>query len=356
MRRLGGPAVAYLADLFTSPLGPNLRSAVAHGLWDGRLLRDLERPAGARIGGSAEMGRTDDHAEDRGAGGAGDGMVAVTHALLAAFRLLAVSLGEGNDGAGAGAAASPAALGPPFAALRPTFSYAAQATRDLATVLREMGAATRLAAEGEDHLAQLPLSLPPHRQHPEALGALTGAKIGPDDLRAIADRVFPAHSGGWDRADVYRDHDFCVHLSGTRAACALMGDVAVALSDFAHALQEAMKVRRGESKGCSSRRRKQASRICSVAAVALKLYSVAAYVALVQIERQVTGTTEGSLPAVTDEMLKTAVRRSSACVSTFSKFLHLNTDRSLRTAAEYASGKAVKMVVGALASDSEYDR
>jgi len=47
--RLGGPTMAFLMDLFTSPHGaPNIRASVAHGSFHGHLLEELDAIEGER--------------------------------------------------------------------------------------------------------------------------------------------------------------------------------------------------------------------------------------------------------------------------------------------------------------------
>mmetsp|Transcript_24935 Transcript_24935/g.55263 ORF Transcript_24935/g.55263 Transcript_24935/m.55263 type:complete len:807 (+) Transcript_24935:322-2742(+) len=311
VQRLGGSALAFLSDMFTSPHGPNIRSAVTHGIWDDFLYEEL----GRMVEGNAD----DTGGELRG----------VAFALLASLDLLSF--------------ANEASSFPPRLQklIRPAFSYAAIMTREVEVVLEKLVDLDNTVTTEQVLIASSSANM--SSQYIKALSLLS-SDLDVSRLAALKERIVPTYdyetASIWSVSDVYKESGFNTELAQCRAACALINDLALALSQMSDTLADAMATL---SKGGDRRQCKKATRLCSVVPLALQLYKVAAYAALFQIETEKSGVQNESS---TDAMK--AVERSRMCISTFATMLNTNIDRSVKAAADYASSKTVMSLIKTL--------
>ena len=255
----------------------------------------------------------------------------------------------------------------------PFFSYAATFTRNVESAFRELSAFDG-SADGIDTVPTL------GSRHEQALSTLSEADIDLDRLHSILKEAQPCYdyhiTSIWSVDDVFRESKYNTILSGCRASCALVEDVEEALKDFYHARGEAAeKLFKHQDLSCKedyedisySRARaiaaeilldknkkrlrpevKRAARIFSIETLALAMYRTAIFAALMHIKSRAEEQKRGQVANETsfpDSTLLKAVERSRMCISTFNTFLYSNVERSIKAAADYTSGKAIKSVL-----------
>lgn len=296
---LGGSTVAILTDLFASPCGgPNIRAALAHGLWDSQLERELA---------------CDEH----------------DHSLFVDMVDLVIIAMEG-------AALSPRPL---LRQYRPVFSYRASALRNLEGAITQLA---RLSSLRTSRLTTVTMV------DNDLIGTLKDITF--DELSDKVLDTCQITSGEWKAEHVFEEYYLNVALATLGASCTLLGDVAVAASTYACRLEQILLELERED-DLNHRRRRRLQRMCSVADIAIILYRFAAYVALVSLHQAMhqathhrNGTYDGE-EALSPEIMLKAVERSRMCVSTVSTFLISNADRAIKAAVDYTKGNAVKAVL-----------
>ena len=361
--RLGGPTVAFLCDLFCTPNGPNVRSALTHGIFDDVLFMELsEMVVGIGCGGEKPFGallQPQCQSEN------------LTFALLVALDLLATSQRSTSKS--------------PTLSPVPVFSYAATFSRNVESAFRALSAFDGLA----DGIATVPTL---GSRHEQALSTLSKADIDLDRLLSILEETQPRydyHSTSiWSVEDVFRESKYNAILSDCLASCALVKDVKEALKYFYHARREAAEKllnhqdpsiqtfgredkqfggERDDGDISYSKARaiaaeilldknkkrlrpeiKKAARILSIETLALAMHRTAVFVALMHIKSRTEEQKQGRVAneiSFPDTTLLKAVERSRMCVSTFNNFLDTNMERSIKAAADYTLGKAMKTVL-----------
>jgi len=302
---LGGATMALLTDLFASSCGgPNLRAALAHGLWDAQLERELV----------ADASYVDTHDE-----------------LLDMANLVMIAM--------EGAALCPR---PALRQYRPLYSYRAVTLRNAVCVANELQRLVSLRAS----MAISATSMI-HNEHIATL-----AVPGFDSVTSRVLSALRTSTGEWKAEDVFEEHEINLRLATFGASRSLLEDLVVATSSFACTLEDSHTELQSEEGMPDRRRLKRFQRVCSVTDIAIAMYQFAALVAVLSLgdalqidtrtEDRGIGATETKLPPET--VLK-AVERSRMCISTFSNFLTSNTDRALKAAVDYTKGKAIKAVV-----------
>jgi hypothetical protein len=305
---LGGHVVALLTDLFASSSGgPNLRAALAHGLWDTQLEREL-----------LDEEKSDDHATD---------LLKMTNLVIIAMQSVAKS-------------SSPA-----MCQYKPLFSHRAVTLRNLENVsnqlqrlysLRERISMSSITIMSNDHIATLNVS---ETFDPVARRLLCALEI--------------SDGQEWRSQHVFKELEINTIMAENGATQSLLQDLGVVTLSFASTLQVAMEevIRESNNTECHvGRRIKRARRVCSVADVATTLYRFAAFVAILSLEQPLgihctLGNDDDDRSTLRPDVILKAVERSRMCISTFDNFLLTNTDRSLKAAVEFTKSKAVKTVL-----------
>ena len=269
------------------------------------------------------------------------------------------------------------------------FSYAATFTRNAESALQTLSAFD----DSADDIGAVPTL---GSRHEQALKTLSEADIDFDRLRSILEESQPCydyHSTSiiWSVEDVFRENKYNSILSDCRAACALVEDVNEALKDFHHVRREAAdkllehqalssqtfgsegkhfggdrddgdmadisyskaraiaaEVLLDKNKKRLRPEIKKAARIFSIETLALSMYRAAVFAALVHIKSKGKEQKQGRVAneiSFPDTTLLKAVERSRMCVSTFNNFLDTNMERSIKAAADYTLGKAMKNVL-----------
>lgn len=281
---LGGGMVALLTDLFASSCGgPNIRAALAHGIWDPFLDEELSCMLEGMCGRASNSELKD-----------------MVHIMLIALSSLA------NN--------SPISY-------NPLFSYTATTTRNLQQIFSRL--------EGlESHSAWSAFD----RSIIEAPDAVLQLRVPCERLRQSIDKLQFIHlfeRDSWTATDVFDEYNSNMELADCIAARALLSDLEGAIEAYFALLGKAQLDLQVEN--ISSRQRKRATRLCCMLEATISLYSFSLHVAVGFLLGQPIGVK--------------AVERSRMCVSTFATFLPTNAERALKAAAEFTKGKAVRAIL-----------
>jgi Domain of unknown function (DUF4209) len=304
---LGGSTHALLTDLFASACGgPNIRAALAHGMWDAWIETEL----GCRITGTKTM--------------VGDEpMKDMVQIMMVALKCVAIQT--------------------PFQ-YTPLYSYTATTRCSLDTTL-----------EG---LCRLELLRETFRHQPifeQARGPIShelmDLHVPVGKLRQVSANLpfFTSRNtkSQWTTADVYDDYECNVALANCIAAKTLLSDIGVAICSYCELLEEVVDHLKC-SDSATTRQQRRSIRLVSMVDVTLSLYSFVTRVALLWIESKLLGTTD-----LSSEVLLKGVERSRMCVSTFATFLPTNAERATKSAVEFSKGKATKAIYRHMQQETE---
>jgi hypothetical protein len=291
---LGGATVALLTDLFASSCGgPNIRAALAHGLWDSQLECELA---------------SDEHA----------------HSMLVDMVDLVIIAMEG-------AALSPRSV---LRQYRPVYSCRACALRNLEDVISQLERLSSLQTSRLTTVTMLDNVL---------IGTLKDINF--EELTGQVLDTCRITAGEWQADLVFQEYQLNVVLATRGASCTLLGDVATAALSYASCVEQALSELEGED-DLNHRRCRSLQRLCSMADIVITVYRFAAFVGLVSLHQAMHHEKDTDdderLPS---EVVLKAVERSRMCVSTVDTFLISNADRAIKAAVDYAKGKAVKAVL-----------
>ena len=299
---LGGGTIALLTDLFASSCGgPNIRSALSHGMWDA----NIEKEVCCRMTGSNETGN--DQLRDM-------------------VRLMLLNLHHI-------ATKSPLKY-------KPQFSYTATTIRCLVTALEHL-----------EHLESLQKSIDleqiVYQEKFESSGDTSLLQVSTSTLRQSMARLrFGTTSGEWTCDNVFDEYESNVILSDCTAARMLLSEIAVAAASYRQVLDEAVKDIAGDL--VSSRRRRRSIRLVIMVNMTLSLYTFVVRVALLDIESKLLADTKGLAP----DLLLKAVERSRMCLSTFVTFLPTNYERATKSVTEFMKGKPTRAVLQTIHGES----
>ena len=354
VQRLGGPAMALLADLYCSPGGgPNLRACLSHGSWDVLIQQEL-------LGQSRCCGMSKNR----------DVIWDLVKILLTLMEDI------GNTLSTSSTAIPPSSK--PSSCLqfyRPVFSYTAVTSRNLDVAVKEL---TQLelpfATVSGQHQRQVAKSaanvLSSCLEEP-LIDNLQVPLSNLEDLAKVLKAIMLGHpdlggdisSSPWTSNDVFREHDVNQVLASHGAARTLLLEVADASALFQTALAEALDP--PTKFAASSRQRKQRLRTIAASDLAATVYKFATLTALMLLEHDlstvIADREEGNNPCRTDKSntstsvavqvdvleratLLQAVKRSRMTVSTVSNFISGNVDRAIKATREYGKGKAIQAV------------
>ena len=291
--QLGGFTAALLTDLYASSCGgPNLRAALAHGLWDTRLERELA------------AGRTVANSND---------------AFVDMVNLVIVAM-EG------------AALSPRSALRRyhPLFSYRAFTLRNLEN---ETNQVQRLVS-----LQHSPFMTKDQLQN-DHIATLNVSNF--DEAVTKVRNVLRISNGEWKAEHVFQEHEINVVLAENGASSTLLEDLAVSTSSFTCIIEDALSKLHDEDEALDRRLRNR----LRLSDIAITMYRFATYVAVLSLDQGLRDDKDLGKTMLPPEVMLKAVERSRMCVSTFSNYLTLNTERALKAAVEYTKGKAVKTIL-----------
>jgi hypothetical protein len=297
---LDGGTTALLTDLFASSCGgPNIRAALAHGSWDTYTEKELcSMTTGKTNISSQEKGRLQD----------------IVEIMLIAFKAVA-----SRD----------------TICYRPLFTYTATTTRDIQAALSQLSRLEAIMTKSSLETSSASV--------PDAAFQL---KVSLEHLRMSASALpfVESYADKWTSNRLFQEHESNVVLADCIAVKSLLTDIANATESYATSLEEGLVDL--SSDNVSSRHRKRARRMLSMADVTLGLYSFTTQVALLFLRRKIMATT-----AAHDEkesIFVKAVERCRMCVSTFVTFLPKNSDRAIKAAVEFTKGKAIKAVLAEL--------
>jgi hypothetical protein len=342
---IGGPLMALLGDMFASPCGgPNIRSALAHGLFDKELQDELchageESPSLRRNAESVEEAPLRDWALC---------LVAMLHRL---------SLVQANNTQTYSSQASSA-----IEQYQPIFTHSASMVHTFDTVMIALTSInhhrspsdtmTRSATETRFNVVVSSLIGDTRENSIEALTKLRNEFLSTFGILHTVKR-----GGGdadpWSAEDVFRDYDCGVALSKLGAALLLLEEIAKASNAYLALQKEYQTMLRccsaegGELLGRRStqekRRLKQLARVASLSGLVLDLYAFAVWMVFQEMLAGCSndaGNTDGRL-------YYDGVRRSRMVISTFDAFLIRNTDRALKAVNDLMAAKVIKELLQA---------
>eukprot|EP00536_Pseudo-nitzschia_multiseries_P018345 jgi/Psemu1/55168/gm1.55168_g len=331
VHRLGGPRMAFLMDMFTSPPGaPNIRASVAHGSFNRHLFVELGILEGKRD----EMIK-DDEVKD------------MTSALISVLSTLSddnqhrkhnsgTIKFEANDG---------------ISSYKPCFSYSALLLTEVDSLVDNLRPFYKYVRDG--HHLKYSKYVPQSKIQEEIafkLAAIAQSMETIIDMQDNIYRSFDIKKTKFTDESFFRENRNNLIASECGAAKLLLSEVAQAASESLRDLNNGIVLLEDDEIKVPSRRRKQVYRMCSSAKLTLDFYSFAAYCALLFIERcqdNINGSKQLDLhepiaQTITDDELFAAVKRSRMTVSTFSTTKTF--DRALSALAHYTAGKAVKAI------------
>ena len=296
---LGGGTIALLTDLFASSSGgPNIRAALAHGMWDAH----IEEEVCCRMGSSNEI--VDEKLQDM-----------VQLMILAMHHITTKSPIQ----------------------YKPLFSYTATTLRALSETLQYLERLESLQKSTE--LQQMVT----HTTLEIVLDDDTLLQVSTVILRQSISRLpFGSTSVDWTCDDVFEEYESNIILSNCSAARMLLCELTVATESYCRMLEGARKDFAEDR--VRSRRQRRSMRLVSMVDITLILYTFVARVALLDIESKFLVETSSIAPG----MLLKAVERSRMCLSTFATYLPTNYERATKSFAEFAKGKATRAVSRAI--------
>lgn len=330
--RLGGPTMAFLMDMFTSPPGaPNIRASVAHGSFNKYLFAELVAIEGKREDMRINIVELED----------------MTSALISILDVLCDDCQYDTCETDA----TSIKMNIAFSSYRPCFSYSASLLVEVDNMVDAMKPLYKFIHDGH-HLKHFRNSSQSQMQSDMADKMMDMSQ----SIEAIVGMQESIYEGfGIDKSKFtnecfFRESSNNLSASECGAAKLLLSEISKAASSSHGDLNDGIAGFQGEQTQLSSRRRKQVSRMCAAAKLTLDFYSFAAYCALLYIERRQNAVTVSKNmdsrsvmhENLTDDELFVAVKRSRMVVSTFSTTKTF--DRALSALAQYTAGKAVKAI------------
>lgn len=332
---LGGNVFALLTDLFVSGSGgPNIRAALAHGVWDETIDLELQRMSTTttvNCDGATLIANWDT-------------VDVLLVAMEQAATAIAVRTHEG------------AARRVPLCVqqYRPMFSFTAKTIDSLFDVHQSLNRISdlshqiftfrenRLTEWDADSVALPPdsvaqLSVPLSFLNERAESIVSGISVD------------PTRSMVWTADDVLAENQTNQRLEPLGATRSLLLDIAAAASSFANSLEDALHFlsdtdRPNRSKNVSNRQRKKMRRVAGCGTFTLHVYTFATHVAILHLEYTLTPY-DREQSIFTDKELKQAVERTRMVVSTVSTFITTNAQRAFTAADQYTKGAIAKKVV-----------
>jgi hypothetical protein len=309
LQTLGGSATALVADLFCSATGPNLRAALAHGLWDVHLDEELARRS---LPGSQSCST---------GGVQQEGLRAYASVVHTALEMAAARC-TGNVC---------------LLQYRPQYSYTATTRKslvDLSTSLKHLRRANMEREGGSTETVM-----------PEYARTL---QVSEPWLESQMDDMISVLTPGgtaWSVDDIYQEHSWNVLMGPLGATRTLATDIAEATESLSTDLDEAGRLLDDDSVSLSTRQRRRCQRMLTCGSTAEVFYGFVTKVVLLSLEESV-GETDSVLQLNPKDRLK-VVERSRMVVSTVATYLTTHTDRAYKAIEEYTKGKVVKLILAA---------
>ena len=302
--RLGGNRMALLTDLFASSCGgPNVRAALAHGMWDEWIHEEL---TSLRSGLPWDDTRNDEE-------------------LWNLIHLLWMVTNSNLDE-------------DPFE-YQPRYSYTAVTKQSVSGVVLARRRLLGLLQASEVYTAQQIAT--------NATDVLHVLRLSTYDLELEAKRIHEwlgkeDNSTNWTPGDVWAEHANNVKLVDCGAARTLLNDVERVLCSYSDSLDAAIIDLQRENS--SSRHVRRAKTLCGLGRVASNLLAFTSMVGFLFIQAKLK---PHECKIDKDELLK-AVERSRMVVSTFETFYSANAERAIKAATDYTKGKPIKAILAAM--------
>ena len=377
---LGGTIFSILADLFGSPFGPNIRSTVAHGIWNTHIWRELSNNNNARRGLSHFEVKYDTKKSLEQDEQNQSILMATVCSLLSVLDLIAeryhaqyLSFPTSDILTNHSKVIQSSLIAPIYKEYRPVFSYCAFISRNIVhiidefsklfqneIILNETGSPT-IAVHPLDQLTD-PISIPLERiENMKNLLTITTDCIDEEN-----------HFEEWSPSHVLREYKLNVVLSDCGAASSLLTDIDIALSEYNKRLNDGLVQYNtylsslDDTDGhLKDRHQKELQkkinqwrRLSSFANISYNFYSFCTYVALFYIEQKIKIQKDDSQSIsirrgqemIDEKFCMRTVERSRMCLSTYSKFITVNPDRAFKALQVFLQSKYVKKIVNDLSS------
>jgi Domain of unknown function (DUF4209) len=336
---LGGNAVSLLTDLFVSGTGgPNLRAAMAHGLWDDCIQNEIESMLAIN---NKSRSRNNNAWE-------------VVDVLLATIGQITVALQDYKQNE------VPLSVIP----YRPLFSFTASTLESLQNHFSVL-------VDFRNLLNILEVDMICIKSVPESVSSRTLCVLNEDQLRALLQKVLGhlsfnsnAYVGKeaktvsqrqWSIDDTYAEYEMNKILEPLGATRQLLVDTRVAVKALNDNLSKGYEIQKRQKDQLdprceSTRQRNRMRRLVFCSKFAVDLYSFAYIVAILSIQNglsrsDVVTSTFAINNCLNDKEWIRIVERTRMVVSTFSNFLTCNIDRSFKAADQYIRGKLVQKII-----------
>ena len=295
---------------------PNIRATIAHGLWDGHIISELDD--------TKYIENSSRHQ-----------LRCFTHLLLSILLILSEKVHNEN---------------PPFpfsiknVTYQPLFSFAAYTLKKLELLLEKLDYLHDFVSSTEI----LKTTSQDLSSRNDSIHKLTTVhSFIPEMKQIIFGDMY--RDGTWTIEAFYNEYDMNIKLVNCGAARSLIEDIAFAVSSYVSSIMENHE--QNLTKELNSRQKKRFLNLCSISLVTIDLYTFALYVAMSSImqEMKINKLEPSSSDSVAvcyppTNLLK-AVERSRMVVSTFSTFSALNRYRAMKAANGYVASKHVKMIL-----------
>lgn len=308
--QLGGPIVALLADMYSSPCGgPNLRASLAHGLWDSLLQQEVSKTSNGHQKEDSEL-------------------------LWDLVDVMLVLMEAIGDKVGASKPNTPYI---PLKDYRPMFSYTSATRRNLRLALDEIKQVVT-SLQGNDKLASAVASTNLRLDGIQNLRIVSLQRL--DDQAMSLLQHCACERVSWRTQDIFLEHETNKVFASLGAARTLLEEVAEACAAYRVAINNS-----NEEEELSSRKRKHYLRILAASELITAVYPFASLTALLLLEFDLKASVGSEGSSIDRASLLQAVKRSRMMVSTVSNFITANTDRAIKAAKEYSRAKVVKAIV-----------
>ena len=337
--RLGGSTMAFLMDMFTSPIGgPNIRAIVAHGSLNKDLFKELVAIGGER----GNIGIDTDEFMD------------LSSALLSVLSVL-----DGQYSTSATDVSGVANEGTILGSYRPCFSYTASLLTELGNMVNSIESYYDLIGSG--HHLKYAMNVSQSQKQIEIAQTIASMSPGFEAIVDMKEKIyqqFGAIDSEFTDQNFFQESTNNLIASECGAAKLLLSEIEEAASSSLQDLDHGISALQSDEVELSSRRRKQVARICATAELTLDFYSFSAYCALLYIERRQDTSNRSEYmkdrrdidTSPTNQELFVAVKRSRMVVSTFSTTKTF--DRALSALAQYIAGKAIKSINESICNSS----
>jgi len=344
---------SLLLDLYASPTGPNIRSTVAHGIWNDYLWREIMR---------LYIRKTENDRDFMILSKEEELLMNNVYSLLTLLDSLADRFqyyhqNNLND------SSFRSDLSKSFEALRqyqPVFSYSGKIHMHIDNLMKGLHEVSNWTMRPTENI-----------MHSSKASTLNILCISMDELESMKQRVVALdlidecdhlnETLVWNISKVLQEFERNILFSTCGVASCLLAEVDQAVSDYVQLLEDGHQLlyastqsleNHSLSRKAKERKIRQWKRMWSLAPVTLEFYSVCAFMALRTLEYKMNVDHSSQTPSMNMEcqdkdmiFWTKIVERSRMCLSTYAKYVTLNQDRAIRAISLYNQSKLVKAII-----------